>query len=96
MTADGRVHFAIQPIYNTGMDEALWPDALKELTDVTGRQSAILWVLDVSQQPPSPRLTILTSNQNFMKEHLGGMVPLDPTVQHLVHHPNEPIVRDRL
>ena len=96
MSVDERVHAVIRSLYDAAMDEALWPAALKELTDLTGSQAATFWVLDSSAQPRLPTLTVLNFDPKFMDAYQDGMVPLDPTVQYLVRHPNEPIVHDGL
>jgi DNA-binding CsgD family transcriptional regulator len=51
MSLDERVHGVIQSLYDAAMDEAVWPEALKKLTDVTGSQVASFWVLDSSEKP---------------------------------------------
>ena len=94
MTVDEQILVVIEALYDAAMDESLWPKALQELTDFTGSQSATLWLLDGSAEPRLPLLTTLNFDLEFMREYLDGMVPLDPTVQYLVRHPNEPIVHD--
>ena len=85
----------IETLYDAALDEALWPKALQGLVELTGSQAATLWLLDGSDQPNLPLLTILNFDPAFMQAYLsGGMVPLDPTVQYLVRHPNTPIVHD--
>src|ERR1700687_4919290 len=96
MSIDERVHAVIRALYDAAMDETLWPSALKELTDFTGSQAATFWVLDSSAQPRLPTLTVLNFDPKFMEAYQDGMVPLDPTVQYLVRHPNQPIVHDGL
>jgi DNA-binding CsgD family transcriptional regulator len=96
MSIDERVHAVIRALYDAAMDETLWPRALKELTDLTGSQAATFWTLDSSEQPRLPTLTVLNFDPKFMDAYQDGMVPLDPTVQYLVRHPNEPIVHDGL
>jgi DNA-binding CsgD family transcriptional regulator/PAS domain-containing protein len=96
MSIDERVHAVIRALYDAAMDETLWPGALKELTDLTGSQGASFWVLDGSDQPRLPTFTSVNFDPKFIEEYLDDMVPMDPTVQYLVRHPNQPIVHDGL
>src|SRR5882762_2123411 len=96
MSIDERVHAVIRSLYDAAMDETRWPAALKELTDLTGSQGASFWVLDGSDQPRLPTFTTVNFDPKFIEKYLDDMVPLDPTVQYLVRHPNQPIVHDGL
>src|ERR1700720_3779199 len=96
MSIDERVHTVIRALYDAAMDEALWPEALKRVTDLTGSQGASFWVLDSSERPRLPTFTTVNFDPKFIEEYLVDMVPLDPTVQYLVRHPNQPIVHDGL
>lgn len=96
MSIDERVHAVIRALYDAAMEETLWPAALKELTDITGSQGASFWVLDGSDQPRLPTFTTVNFDPKFIEAYLEDMVPLDPTVQYLVRHPDEPIVHDGL
>jgi DNA-binding CsgD family transcriptional regulator/PAS domain-containing protein len=96
MLLDERLLAVIETLYDAALDEALWPRALEALTDYTRSQAATFWTLDSSPQPTLPLLTTFNFDPAFMREYLDGMVPEDPTVQYLVHHPNQPIVHDGL
>src|SRR5579871_4030621 len=96
VSVDERALGVIQSLYDAAMDEALWPHALQRLTEYTGSQAATFWTLDSSDKPRLPILTTYNFDPGFMKEYLDGMVPHDPTVQYLVHHPAEGIVHDGL
>lgn len=96
MSIDERVHTVILSLYDAAMDETLWPEALKGLTDLTGSQGATFWVLDGSDQPRLPTFTTVNFDAQFIEMYLKDMVPLDPTVQYLVRHPSQPIVHDGL
>ena len=96
MSIDERVHAVIQALYDAALEETRWPEALKELTDLTGSQGASFWVLDGSEQPRLPTFTTVNFDPKFIEKYLDDMVPLDPTVQYLVRHPNQPIVHDGL
>lgn len=96
MSLDERILDAIQAIYDAALDETLWTQALVALTAATGSQAATFWVLDSSDQPRLPTLTCLNFDPSFIAEYQNGMVPLDPTVQYLVRHPEAPVVHDGL
>ena len=96
MSFDQRMLAVIQAVYDAAMDEARWPEALKELSDFTGSQAATFWVLDGSEQPRLPTFTYINLDPAFVQEYLDRVAPLDPTVQYLVSHPNQPIVHDGL
>jgi len=96
MLIDERVLAVIQALYDAAMDEALWPKALQELTEITGSQGASFWVLDSSGQPRLPTFITYNFDPAFIKAYLDIAVPHDPTVQYLVQHPNAPIVHDGL
>lgn len=100
MPADGASpldgsHAAIASLYDAALDDRLWPDALRRLTEVTGSQASSFWVLDRSS-PSLLHPTFITINfdRKAVDEYLGGMAPLDPTVRYLVAHPQESIVHD--
>ncbi len=94
MSVDERVLGAIQALYDAALDENLWPQALQKLVEITGSQGASFWTLDGAEQPRLPILTTFNFDDRFIRAYLANMVPLDPTVQYLVHHPDEPIVHD--
>src|SRR5688572_30462139 len=97
MSLDERILSVIQALYDAALDETQWTRALTALTSVTGSQAATFWVLDGSDQPRLPTLTCLNFDPVFIEEYqTSGMVPMDPTVQYLVAHPNQPIVHDGL
>ncbi|HWF98523.1 MAG TPA: hypothetical protein VN691_04980 [Steroidobacteraceae bacterium] len=86
---------AIAALYDAALDERLWPDALRKLTEVTGSQASSFWVLDRSS-PSLLHPTFITINfdRKAVDEYLGGMAALDPTVRYLVAHPRETVVHD--
>jgi len=96
MSVDERVVAVIQVLYDAALDETIWPKALQELVDLTGSQGASFWTLESSEQPRLPVFTTFNFDDRFIRAYLESMVPLDPTVQYLVHHPDEPIVHDGL
>ena len=96
MSVDERILAVIQVLYDAALDEAIWPKALQELVDVTGSLGASFWTLESSEQPRLPIFTTFNFDDRFISDYLKSMVPSDPTVQYLVHHPDEPIVHDGL
>ena len=96
MSIDERLLGAIETLYDAAIDETLWPQALKELTGLTNSQVASFWVLDPSEQPKLPTFLYINFDPKGIDEYLERMAPIDPTVQYLVSHPNQPIVHDGL
>lgn len=96
MPLDEHMLAVIEAVYEAAMDESLWPEALQHLADATDSQAATLWVLDRAAQPRLPALTTLNFDPDFTDAYLDHMVPLDPTVQYLVAHPDLSIVHDGL
>lgn len=94
MSIDERVLGVIQSVYDAALDESLWPFALQELTNATDSQAASFWVLDSSAQLQLPSFTSINFDPSAIAEYLKDLVPLDPTVQYLAAHPDEPIVHD--
>lgn len=96
MPLDERMLDVIQALYDAAMEEARWPQALRQLSDLTGSQAATFWVLDGSDQPRLPTFTYINLDPGFVQEYLDRVADLDPTVQYLVSHPQQPIVHDGL
>jgi DNA-binding CsgD family transcriptional regulator/PAS domain-containing protein len=94
MSVDQRLLAVIQVLYDAALDETLWPKALQELVGLTSSQGASFWTLDSSEQPRLPIFTTFNFDDRFIRAYLENMVPLDPTVQYLVRHPDTPIVHD--
>ena len=91
MLINERVLTVIQVLYDAALDETIWPKALQELVALTGSLAASFWTLESSQQPRLPIFTTFNFDDQFIRNYLESMVPLDPTVQYLVHHPDQPI-----
>jgi DNA-binding CsgD family transcriptional regulator len=96
MSVDGRVNTVIEQLYAAAMDEARWPDVLRSFADLTRSDTATFWVLDGSDQPRLPTFTYINLDPAFIAEYLEEFAPVDPTVQYLVRHPEQPIVHDGL
>jgi DNA-binding CsgD family transcriptional regulator len=96
MAVDARVLGVIEALYDAAADETLWPKALQELSDLTESQAATFWVLDGSDQPRLPTFNYINLDPAFVQDYLNNVAHLDPTVQYLVKHPQQPIVHDGL
>lgn len=96
MSFDQRALEVIEKIYDAAIDESRWPEALQELNDLTGSQAATFWVLDGSEQPRLPTFTYINLDPAFVQDYLDHVTHLDPTVQYLIAHPDQPIVHDGL
>jgi len=86
---------AIAALYDAALDDRLWPDALRQLTEVTASQASTFWILE--RGSPSllhPAFITINFDQKAVTEYLGGMAPLDPTVRYLLAHPDDSIVHD--
>jgi len=86
----------IESLYEAALDETLWPAALKQMGEFTGSQAATFWVLDSSERPRLPTFMAINLDPAFIKDYLDSVAHLDPTVQYLVRHPDQPIVHDGL
>src|SRR6185312_659807 len=86
---------AIAALYDAALEERLWPDALRKLTEVTGSQASSFWVLDRSSPSPlHPAFISINFDRKAVDEYVGGMASLDPTVRYLLAHPGDSIVHD--
>jgi DNA-binding CsgD family transcriptional regulator len=96
VSPDQRLFAVIEAIYDAAVDEARWPEALKQLSELTGSQAATFWVLDGSEQPRLPTFTYVNIDPAFVQEYLDRATPIDPWNQYLVAHPSQPVVHDGL
>src|SRR5690349_23637891 len=92
---------ALDLIYAAATDEALWPDVIRKIVTLTESQAISFCVLDSSNALRHPIFHYLNIEKRsvdkprFMDEYLGGgMMEQDPTVQHIVAHPEQHLVRD--
>jgi DNA-binding CsgD family transcriptional regulator len=85
----------IDAFYDAALDEALWPEAMKRLTEFTGSRAAAFWVLNSANATLST-FTHLNFDPRSIQEYVGGIARLDPTVRYLIAHPEEHIVHDGL
>ena len=96
MSLNDQMLDVIQAIYDAALDETLWPQALRQLSDFTGSQAATFWVLDGSEEPRLPIFNYINFDPAFIGEYLKQITPLDPWNRYLLAHPDEPIVHDGL
>lgn len=96
MAVDETALQVVQSLYDAALDEALWPDALNQLIKFTKSQAASVWVLDSSDQLRLPSFTCVNFDPAAIAEYLDHFAALDPTVQYLAAHPDQPIVHDGL
>ena len=52
--------------------------------------------MDGSEHPRLPTFICINFDQNSIRDYVGGMADLDPTVRYLVDHPTQAIVHDGL
>ena len=84
----------IGAFYDAALDESRWPDALRKLTDLTGSQASSFWVLDGADESLHPAFTVINFDPRAVAEYVNGMARFDPTVRHLLAHPDHAIVHD--
>jgi DNA-binding CsgD family transcriptional regulator/PAS domain-containing protein len=96
MSHHERTLAVIESFYDAALDEALWPAALKQLTELTHSQAASFWVLDGSETPRLPTFICINFDTTAIQEYLDHTASIDPTVQYLVAHPEQSVVHDGL
>lgn len=101
MSIDQTMLGALDLIYAAATDETLWPDVINKIVSLADSQAISFCVLDSSNSLRHPIFHYLNvekrsvDDARFMAEYLsGGMMGLDPTVQHIVAHPQQRLVRD--
>lgn len=102
MSIDQAMLAALDLIYAAATDENLWPDVIGRIVTLAESQAISFCVLDSSNQLRHPIFHYLNIEKRgvdqtrFMAEYLGdsGMMGLDPTVQYIVTHPQQRLVRD--
>ena len=85
---------AIAALYDAAFDDALWPDALSQLTRLTCSQASTFWLLDADSRSLRPTFVSINFDQNVVDDYVGGIASLDPTVRYLLAHPKAAIVHD--
>jgi DNA-binding CsgD family transcriptional regulator/PAS domain-containing protein len=103
VSIDQTVFEALDLIYAAATDESLWPDVIRRMVTLADSQAISFCVLDSSNAIQHPIFHYLNIEKRsvdqtrFMEEYLaGGMMGDDPTVQHIVAHPEQRLVRDSI
>lgn len=85
---------AIAALYDAALDDALWPEALSQLTKLTDSQASTFWLLDGGSRTLHPTFVSINFDQRVVDDYVGGIASLDPTVRYLLAHPKATIVHD--
>lgn len=85
---------AIASLYDAALNEALWPEALAQLTELSNSQASTFWLLDSGARSLHPTFVAINFDQRVVDDYVGGIASLDPTVRYLLAHPKAPIVHD--
>src|SRR5215469_13458309 len=96
MALHERTLAVIESFYDAALDETLWQNALKQVTDLSGSLGASFWVLDGSEAPRLSTFVTINFDPTAIKEYVEHAAAIDPTVQYLAAHPDVPIVHDGL
>jgi DNA-binding CsgD family transcriptional regulator len=96
LSIDEGVLAVVESLYDAAVDDSCWPHALTSLIELTGSEAATFWVLNGSDRPSLPVFTYVNLDPAFVHDYLHQAAHMDPTVQHLVAHPDQPIVHDGL
>ena len=94
MAIDDDILALITNIYDAAIDETLWPETIQRLIAVLDYPAASFCIIDTSDQPRMPIFIPINFRQDHIDEYLDYMVPNDPTVQHIVAHPEQKIHHD--
>lgn len=94
MTDENDLHTLIASIYDAALDEALWPAAMERLIAQTDSQAASFCVLDSSERPRLPTFVSVNFPAQLIEEYLDFMAPHDPTIKHIVSHPEQTFHHD--
>src|SRR5690242_4112132 len=96
MSVDERVLAVIEALYDAAADHACWPAALSSLTAFMESEAATFWVMTTSDTPQLPLFTYIDLELAFVDDYVQRAAPIDPTVQYLVAHPDQPVVHDAM
>lgn len=94
MAIDDDILALITSIYDAAIDETLWPETIQRLISVLDCPAASFCIIDRSDQPRMPIFIPVNFRRDHIDEYLDYMVPHDPTVQHIVAHPEQKIHHD--
>ncbi len=94
MSVDDDLLALIGSIYNSAVDETQWPETMRRLIAVTDSRAASFCILDSSDQPRLATFHQINFAPDHIEEYLDYMIPHDPTIQHIVAHPEQKIHHD--
>ena len=94
MSVDSAILATIEKLYAAAVDDSRWPEVMQEFLKLTESVGATFCVIDGSDQPRFSAFATLNFEQKFTDEYLQGMMLHDPTVQHIVAHPDQRLVHD--
>lgn len=94
MSVDSAMLAAIEEIYGAAADESRWSQVLQHFLGLTESVAATFCVIGGSDEPRFLTFTALNFEQPFIDEYLQGMMARDPTVRHIIAHPNQRLIHD--
>lgn len=101
MSIDQSLLDTLDAIYATASDLTLWPQVIERIMGVVESQAASFCVINASDEPSMPLFHYINAEKRlvdydqFMHEYLaGGVATEDPTVRHIVAHPEQRLVLD--
>jgi PAS domain-containing protein/DNA-binding CsgD family transcriptional regulator len=92
-STDNHTSSVIESIYDAALDERRWPTTLNELTRLTDSQAASFWVWEAGK---SQAFLSVNFDPAAVRDYVGRMATLDPTVRYLMSHPDQALVHDGL
>jgi len=94
MTVDETIMSLIDTIYEAAIDQTVWPRLMERLLAATDSQAASFCIIHGDGEPQLPTFEFINFDPAFIDEYLDHMAPHDPTVQHIVAHPEQKIIHD--
>jgi DNA-binding CsgD family transcriptional regulator/PAS domain-containing protein len=101
MSIDQNVLDTLDTIYAAASDTSLWAQVINRVMGVVESQAASFCVIDASDPLSMPVFHYINAEKRlvdydlFMREYLvDGMAAQDPTLRHIVAHPEQRLVRD--
>ena len=101
MSIDQKVLDTLDTIYAAASDTGLWAQVIHQVMGVVESQAASFCVIDTSDPLSMPVFHYINAEKRlvdydrFMREYLvDGMATQDPTLCHIVAHPEHRLVRD--
>jgi DNA-binding CsgD family transcriptional regulator len=101
MSIDQGVLDTLDTIYAAANDASLWKKVVEQVMGVVDSQAGSFCVIDAAEASAMPVFHYINAEKRlvdydrFMHEYLvEGMTAHDPTLQHIVSHPGQTLVRD--